>query len=712
MTNIHLTSKTCLVKVKDALVASGEAAIFHMPESEVVSRSGDKCVVALCDQWFLNYGEAEWRKLADKALEQCETYHEESEKNFKSTLDWLKEHACSRTYGLGTRLPWDDYWLVESLSDSTIYMAYYTVCHMLHENAGFDGKSPVSGQSVPADQVDDCFWEAVFYDSRDSLPDSLVSNCKVNKDILLKARESFLYWYGVDLRVSGKDLIRNHLTYYLYNHASIWPNTPSFWPKSIRANGHLLLNGEKMSKSTGNFMTLVDAVEKFSADGTRLTLADAGDSVEDANFVEDTANASVLRLYNFIEFAKNFKAKVPKEFPVIRENRIDVDAMFEAVLNDQMRKSKAQYEATNYKEAIKEGLFDLQNARDMYREICGQNGMNNDLVMKYIRYQTIALSPICPHVCEYLWREVLNENTSVTSTLWPEVAEISQAELSLIDSFKFLQDVGRDIRLKLKSHFSMIEKKKAKGTVMEAPNSLKLYVSNTLPEWQQICVTEIKDLINSSESKAFPDMKAVAQNCSAKKHPNLKKFAKKIMPYNAMLKDRFNESGVKGLETKCDFDQMKVLNDDIGYVCPEGIESLKILSVEEASENIKNEVRPGNPVPEFYTIPSYDVYFRCPQSKQGLLSQNIGIREGDTTSSVVKRLVDSSRVIGSQNVTLYRYENPKLQTRCIPQMFKSKEETVKNEKLIEISESSKWEAGDSVKVDGVEIQGQVVYIVE
>jgi len=38
---------------------------------------------------------------------------------------------CSRTYGLGTKLPWDENWLVESLSDSTIYMCYYTIAHML-----------------------------------------------------------------------------------------------------------------------------------------------------------------------------------------------------------------------------------------------------------------------------------------------------------------------------------------------------------------------------------------------------------------------------------------------------------------------------------------------------------------------------------------------------------------------------------------------------
>ena len=31
----------------------------------------------------------------------------------------------------GTRLPWDPQFLIESLSDSTIYMAFYTVAHLL-----------------------------------------------------------------------------------------------------------------------------------------------------------------------------------------------------------------------------------------------------------------------------------------------------------------------------------------------------------------------------------------------------------------------------------------------------------------------------------------------------------------------------------------------------------------------------------------------------
>ena len=69
-------------------------------------------------------------------------------------------------------------------------------------------------------------------------------------------RREFSYWYPVDLRVSGKDLIQNHLTYFLYNHQAIWPQPsregagqePCRWPKAIQANGHLLFVPEKAEK--------------------------------------------------------------------------------------------------------------------------------------------------------------------------------------------------------------------------------------------------------------------------------------------------------------------------------------------------------------------------------------------------------------------------------------------------------------------------------
>ena len=51
-------------------------------------------------------------------------------------------------------------------------------------------------------------------------------------------------------------------------------------------------------------MTLRDAVERFTADGTRLALADAGDMLEDANFMSEMADAGLLRLHSQLEWIK------------------------------------------------------------------------------------------------------------------------------------------------------------------------------------------------------------------------------------------------------------------------------------------------------------------------------------------------------------------------------------------------------------------------
>lgn len=53
-------------KVRQQLIDCKEAFAYAEPESLVVSRSGDECVVALCDQWYMRYGNDEWKPLAEK----------------------------------------------------------------------------------------------------------------------------------------------------------------------------------------------------------------------------------------------------------------------------------------------------------------------------------------------------------------------------------------------------------------------------------------------------------------------------------------------------------------------------------------------------------------------------------------------------------------------------------------------------------------------
>lgn len=125
-------------------------------------------------------------------------------------------------------------------------------------------------------------------------------------------KHEFNYFYPLDIRSSGKDLIPNHLTFAIYNHAALFPEDK--WPLSMRANGHLMLNGKKMSKSTGNSLTLREAIEKFGADATRLCLADAGDGIEDANFDEKNANANILRLHTLVDWCQVSAVKIGLEY--------------------------------------------------------------------------------------------------------------------------------------------------------------------------------------------------------------------------------------------------------------------------------------------------------------------------------------------------------------------------------------------------------------
>lgn len=288
-------------KVRESLINSGDAFPFADPSDRVVSRSADECVVAYLGQWFLNYGEndAKWQKtVIDWVNDGLNCYTADTRNAFIGNLEWLNRWACARTYGLGSKLPWDKTFLVESLSDSTIYMSYYTIAHFLHGDKF--GKTP-GLLSIQPDQMLDEVWDYIF--TRRELGDEILKQSGIKKDDLETMRREFEYWYPLDMRASGKDLIPNHLTFFLYIHIALFP--PEYWPRSVRVNGHLVLNGSKMSKSTGNFLTLSDAVNKYGADATRIALADAGDGIDDANFEEASANGAILRLHTLWQWIED-----------------------------------------------------------------------------------------------------------------------------------------------------------------------------------------------------------------------------------------------------------------------------------------------------------------------------------------------------------------------------------------------------------------------
>lgn len=127
-------------------------------------------------------------------------------------------------------------------------------------------------------------WDYVFYQRGYDAEAQ-----KVPQDKLDTMKESFRYFYPMDMRTSGKDLIRNHLSMSLYNHAAVWPEEDML-PRGFFANGWIMVDNKKMSKSEGNFYTLHDLNNQYGADASRIGLATAGDSIEDANLAMEEVN--------------------------------------------------------------------------------------------------------------------------------------------------------------------------------------------------------------------------------------------------------------------------------------------------------------------------------------------------------------------------------------------------------------------------------------
>uniref|UniRef100_A0A7N6BYV2 leucine--tRNA ligase n=1 Tax=Anabas testudineus TaxID=64144 RepID=A0A7N6BYV2_ANATE len=627
-----------------------ERVRHRVQKRQVMSRSADECVVALCDQWYLDYGDAEWKKQTKEALKSLETFCEETRRNFEATLDWLQEHACSRTYGLGTRLPWDEQWLIESLSDSTIYMAYYTVAHLLQGGVlNGQGASPLG---IRPDQMTREVWDYIFFKT------SPFPKSDIPKEHLQRLRREFEYWYPVDVRVSGKDLVPNHLSYYLYNHVAMWPKDNGKWPQAARANGHLLLNSEKMSKSTGNFLTLSQAIDKFSADGMRLALADAGDTVEDANFVETMADAGILRLYTWVEWVKEMIANQNN----LRTGPADTfnDRVFASEMNAGILKTEQHYDRMMYKEALKSGFFEFQAAKDKYRELAIE-GMHRDLVFQFIERQTLLLAPICPHLCEYTW-SLLGKTSSLVKASWPVAGPVDEI---LIRSSQYLMETAHDLRLRLKAYMMPPKSKKGDSKPPAKPSHCNIYVAKSYPAWQHSALSLLGKHYKSNNG-VLPDNKVIASELGAL--PELKKYMKRVMPFVAMIKENLEKNGPRVLDLELEFDERAVLLENLVYLTNSlELEQMDVLFASEADDKVKEDCCPGKPFSVFRSEPGVSVSLVNPQPCNGLFSTKVDIRQGDSRDSIIRRLAKVNRLIKDlSRVKLMRYEDPLLGPRRVP----------------------------------------------
>ena len=380
---------------------------YEIANKPVYCRCGNEIVVKVLEnQWFLDYENPQWKELARKALRMMEIVPNDYRPQFEYTIEWLKKRACARSRGLGTPLPWDPSWIIESLSDSTIYMAFYTVIHHIR-------RAGISAESLSRE-----FWDYVFLGKGDA--EGVSANTGVPPELLEEMRSEFNYWYPLDNRHSAKDLIPNHLTFFIFNHAAIFPEDK--WPRRIVVNGYILVEGAKMSKSLGNVRVLRNLINSISPDVLRLSLISGSEVGNDVNLTMShiiSTTETLMRIEGLVERAlTKTSGGEPEKEPSV-EDRL-LETRFSRLV-EQVTRSLERYRLREASVAV----YSLaENMVSKYLEENPNPGLLRRVVSAWIR----MMAPFTPAFAEELWSKAVGEGL-VHEREWPKAEDFARDPL-------------------------------------------------------------------------------------------------------------------------------------------------------------------------------------------------------------------------------------------------------------------------------------------
>ncbi len=540
---LEITGQWAGMKVKDAkdlivdwLASRGDALkIYTLPE-RVYCRCGARTHVKLVsDQWFLLYSKKEWKELAHKAIDRMKFYPENLRSEFHRLVDWYNDWACTHQNELGTPLPWDKKWVVESLSDSTIYMAYYTIAKYLQNPEKY---------GIKPEQLKPEVFDYIFLGEGD--PGKLEEKTGIPKSLLEEMRNEFLYWYPVDLRISGKDLVQNHLVFFIFHHTAIFQE--KHWPRGIGVNGWVLLRGEKMSKSKGNFILLRQALDRWGADATRWAeiMGGADPGLDDANFEPEVAVKAAEELADWIRFVeKNYSASDA------RSDYTTIDAWFESTMNRLIEEATEYMESTKFKSALVAGYYRLQAAYRWYIRRAGKP--NRDVLRKFIEVQTLLIAPFAPHTAEEAWH-IMGKSGSVTLARWPE-PEREKIREDIERAERILQTLLEDVRKLMR--------------LIKTPRKLTVIIAS---EWKYRFASKVEEYRKAGLTLRDASRRALADLRSEFSPKDLGRLAGQLQKYPEIL--------VMLVERDLEYRHLKEASDFIAREL--GVEEVEVMLEEEA----------------------------------------------------------------------------------------------------------------------------------
>ncbi|MHC1626450.1 MAG: leucine--tRNA ligase [Methanoculleaceae archaeon] len=398
----------------------GSIVMYDFDTRPVVCRCGARVYVRILhDQWFLRYSDKEWKEAVHRQVDDMSLVPPEVRAEFHRTVDWLKDWACTRRVGLGTPLPWDPDWIVEPLSDSTIYMAYYTIAHRIRE--------------IPPENLTPDVFDAIFLGK--PVPDT------VDPELIADIRREFLYWYPYDYRFSAKDLISNHLTFQLFHHRAIFP--PDLQPGGMVVFGMGLLNGAKMSSSKGNVCLLEDAINEFGADTVRMFLVGSAEPWQDFDWRHELVSSTRRQIERFAATVRG-AAQATGEEPI--------DAWLRSRMQHRIINATEALDNFQTRQALQEIYFGIEHDLRWYRRRLPEGAAPGEAFAELCRIWVHLMAPFIPFTCQELYEELGGEG-EVDRAPWPVAdpelidTRIELAEELLIRTLDDIESILRVIKM-------------------------------------------------------------------------------------------------------------------------------------------------------------------------------------------------------------------------------------------------------------------------
>jgi len=508
-----------VVKVITDLIDDGMADKIFLPITKNLRcRCGKEIFVSILnDQWFLNFNAGDWKKKASKCLRNMNITPNKYRMNFEHVFNWLEKRPCARKRGLGTQLPFDKNWIIESLSDSTIYMSFYTIIHLIKKN------------EIKPEQLTPAFFDYVLLNIGDIK--SLSNETKIIITALKQMQQEFSYWYPVDHRHTAIMHISNHLSFYIFHHVAIFPE--KHWPKIVSLIEPVIIEGQKMGKSKGNVISLADIQKNYSADLFRFYISHSADFGIIVNWREkqiQSVRNHITRFYNL----------VADKISLINEHNgttEDLKSKYSKIVLSKciniFIEAEKSLEQLNMRRYLQLSFYEVFNLLQDFSKFTEDE---NDIltVYKIVFPDWIKiLSITMPHLCEELW-EMMGNGEFLSTTIWTEFnSNYTNDKLEM--EFGYISDIVEDILNILK--------------IVKSSNSGDIYLY-TAPKWKE----KVYQIIKSKKG----NFKEVIDEC--KFNNDLMRNKNLISYVKNQIKDRVWEKDIPTLKEE------SILEEYRGYI--------------------------------------------------------------------------------------------------------------------------------------------------